>query len=137
MRYLHRNPDELTHIQFQQKTANSKKLSVDLIEAGKYVEKFSLAYTKYKKETTIKAGIPIYGNWCGPGHGSGEPIDTLDAICQEHDHCYQINGYFSCCCDHQLIHAIEMHQDQMKPKERIAALAMATYFKMVPCIDCD
>lgn len=29
--------------------------------------------------------FPIYGRWCGPGHGGGCPIDEIDALCQRHD----------------------------------------------------
>jgi len=34
--------------------------------------------------------MPIYGNWCGPGHPSGgfpPPIDVFDAACMHHDVC--------------------------------------------------
>ncbi len=42
---------------------------------------------------------PWYGNYCGPGSGTGAPIDELDKACQQHDKCYGaqgvggINGY--------------------------------------------
>ncbi len=37
--------------------------------------------------------IPIWGNYCGPGHGhrgpgGPPPFDELDACCQIHDNCY-------------------------------------------------
>jgi hypothetical protein len=34
--------------------------------------------------------MPLYGNWCGPGHpseGSPPPIDAFDAACMHHDLC--------------------------------------------------
>jgi len=34
--------------------------------------------------------MPLYGNWCGPGHPSGgfpPPIDAFDAACMRHDLC--------------------------------------------------
>jgi hypothetical protein len=34
--------------------------------------------------------LPIYGNWCGPGHpGSAAPppVDVFDAACMRHDLC--------------------------------------------------
>jgi hypothetical protein len=34
--------------------------------------------------------VPLYGNWCGPGHPSGPalpPIDGFDAACMRHDFC--------------------------------------------------
>ena len=36
--------------------------------------------------------IPIYGNWCGPGHGGGPAIDAVDAVCRAHDQCYGQRG---------------------------------------------
>jgi hypothetical protein len=30
----------------------------------------------------VPAGLPVYGNWCGPNYGSGTPIDLLDACCK-------------------------------------------------------
>jgi hypothetical protein len=34
--------------------------------------------------------VPIYGNWCGPGYGSGTPVDQIDDACRIHDQC-QLN----------------------------------------------
>ncbi len=34
--------------------------------------------------------MPIYGNWCGPGHpsvGAPPPVDEFDAACMRHDIC--------------------------------------------------
>lgn len=34
--------------------------------------------------------LPIYGNWCGPGHPTAAalpPIDAFDAACMRHDAC--------------------------------------------------
>lgn len=31
----------------------------------------------------------FHGNWCGPGHGGGEPTDSLDCLCKAHDECYE------------------------------------------------
>lgn len=34
--------------------------------------------------------LPLYGNWCGPGHpanGSPPPVDAFDAACMRHDLC--------------------------------------------------
>lgn len=31
----------------------------------------------------------MYGNWCGPGlSGPGDPVDSLDSACKQHDNCY-------------------------------------------------
>lgn len=44
-----------------------------------------------------------YGNWCGPGCGSGNPINNLDACCRTHDLCYTARGFGACSCDLDLI----------------------------------
>ena len=34
--------------------------------------------------------LPVYGNWCGPGHPSTQPlppVDAYDAACMRHDLC--------------------------------------------------
>ena len=46
--------------------------------------------------TPQQVSIPIYGNWCGPGHGGGPAIDAVDAVCRAHDQCYGSRGYFNC-----------------------------------------
>ena len=51
--------------------------------------------------------MPVYGNYCGMGHGdpTGEtpPIDAVDAVCREHDMCYESLGDFEPWCDVELI----------------------------------
>lgn len=53
------------------------------------------------------SGMPIYGNYCGPGHGDDTgntaPVDAVDAACRRHDLCYRDKGYFHCGCDGALI----------------------------------
>lgn len=51
--------------------------------------------------------MPVYGNYCGMGHGdpTGKtpPIDAVDAVCREHDMCYESLGDFEPWCDLELI----------------------------------
>jgi hypothetical protein len=47
--------------------------------------------------------VDVYGHWCGPGHGFGEPIDAVDTVCMRHDKCYDARGYFDCMCDNTLV----------------------------------
>ena len=47
-----------------------------------------------------QVGIPVHGNWCGPGHGAGPALDPLDAACLRHDLCVATaGGPFNCACD--------------------------------------
>jgi hypothetical protein len=50
-------------------------------------------------------GVPVHGNWCGPGHGKpGSPaVDDLDECCRAHDKCYDDVGYFDCNCDMKVV----------------------------------
>jgi hypothetical protein len=41
----------------------------------------------------------LYGNWCGPGCGSGQVLDVLDSCCHDHDICYDLRGWGACSCD--------------------------------------
>ena len=54
--------------------------------------------------------MPVYGNYCGMGHGdpTGEtpPIDAVDAVCREHDMCYESLGGFEPWCDLELIQSM-------------------------------
>jgi hypothetical protein len=57
--------------------------------------------------TPEELSFPIYGNYCGFGHGdpTGKtpPIDAVDAVCREHDLCYSLRGDFDHQCDRNLI----------------------------------
>ena len=55
-------------------------------------------------QSVLGGGVPLYGNWCGPGHPSDStnalpPIDFVDTACKNHDLCYEERGYFNCSCD--------------------------------------
>lgn len=77
----------------------------------------------------VKVSLPVYGNWCGPGHGGGTPIDALDQACMHHDKCYQARGYFRCSCDQQLIDEINRNYYKMRyGKERNMAAVIKAYF---------
>jgi len=46
--------------------------------------------------TRFRVAIPFWQNplpkYCGPGTGSGAPVNQVDAACQAHDQCYQNAG---------------------------------------------
>ncbi len=46
--------------------------------------------------------MPIYGNWCGPGHPAvgayPPPMDGFDAVCMRHDFC-TLAAYDDTGCD--------------------------------------
>lgn len=78
--------------------------------------------------------VPIWGNWCGPGHSGPEPpVDTLDTLCMCHDKCYAARGYFNCYCDAQLKAEIDRFAHRMTPRERSMAAAVKMAFSVGLC----
>ena len=73
--------------------------------------------------------LPIWGNWCGPGHGGGQPKDLLDYSCMLHDKDYAKYGYFDCGSDRRLIANINLHYKNMGAVEKGVALAVKAYFQ--------
>lgn len=80
-------------------------------------------------EMSTMASLPIWGNWCGPGHGGGPAKDTLDAACKQHDLDYGKYGYFDCDSDIRLIAAISGSYSQMDFLEQQMAHAVVAYFQ--------
>ncbi|MHA7268963.1 hypothetical protein [Arthrobacter sp. HLT1-20] len=84
-------------------------------------------------QAAAKLGLPIWGNWCGPGHGGGAAVDVLDSICRTHDKCYGSRGYFACSCDRAIISDINKNINKMKTQERVTAAAVSVYFTYCMC----
>lgn len=81
-------------------------------------------------------GLPVYGNWCGPGHGGGTPVDAVDAACQTHDNCYGDRGYFDCQCDDQLVQQLNqaLNSGTVGPYGRFMGRIVRNWFDNVqPC----
>jgi hypothetical protein len=84
--------------------------------------------------------MPMYGNWCGPGHPSNpfraslKPVDPLDAACMEHDLCIASVGAMNCGCDIRLMNRLKYTR---YPHPRLQTLARAMYdaIAMTPCTD--
>ncbi len=84
--------------------------------------------------------LPVYGNWCGPGHPENTagvplpPVDGLDAACMEHDRCTAALGDFNCRCDvgfmNRLKYTVYPH-----PAMKRTARAMYDAIAMMPCRD--
>ena len=53
-----------------------------------------------------KKGLTLPGyKYCGPGNplDSGQPVNELDAICEEHDYCYDDNPSNKSMCDKKML----------------------------------
>ena len=75
---------------------------------------------------TARVSIPVYGNWCGPGHGgtikNDKPcIDSIDCACRAHDLCYERYGFLNCECDNEMV-------KDLKGKTNPLAVLMRDYF---------
>jgi len=90
---------------------------------------------QYDDMVRAPEALPIYGRWCGPGHGGGTPIDDLDAACMRHDRCYSRKGYFDCGCDADLIRDIStaVATGNVRPQGRVMGPIIAAWFKAQPC----
>ena len=88
--------------------------------------------TAQKQGIELYATVPIYGNYCGPGTETnvGDPVDYLDAKCQEHDDCYDRTGYYACTCDTILVNVIDAKYSLMTGEQKIAAIGIRAYFKL-------
>lgn len=80
-------------------------------------------------------GIPIYGNWCGPGHGGGPAIDAVDAVCRAHDRCYGREGYFDCGCNRDLVRAMPGAIARTPSAAgKLAGTVITGFFRATPCV---
>lgn len=87
-------------------------------------------------EAVAEAGIPVHGNWCGPGHGGGRAVDALDEVCMRHDQCYDRRGYLDCDCDRTLVREIDdlIARGGLSGTARAKAALVRTYFAAAPCV---
>ena len=114
---------------FDADKAEADGLSDYSIEVGKMVEKFSEA----EAYTTNNIVIPVYGNYCGLGWGTGTgtktPIDDLDYICQQHDKCYyNHSSEYKCLCDLDFCRAVKAKKGSWTGTKRKVADAGERYF---------
>jgi len=91
---------------------------------------------EYRIGRVLRDGIEFYGNWCGPLHGSGQPIDAVDRVCCIHDHCYDDRGYLDCSCDRALIEGMDraMTNPYVSSEGRNKASQAAAFFRVSPCL---
>lgn len=116
-------------ISFDEDKARKDKQSEFILQIGEKINEINRAYDSEDSQKLEKLKLPIWGNWCGPGHGGGPAKDLLDYACMQHDLDYAKYGYFDCGSDRRLINRIDTFYYQMKFMEKIVANAVKTYFK--------
>lgn len=77
------------------------------------------------RDRTVTGTLPVYGNWCGPGHprngGNPLPIDAVDGACRKHDNCYAQKKYFACECDNDLLLDLaKIKNDKWKGRKQVS-----------------
>lgn len=123
---------------FDEERAMKEGASKDVIAAGIEFDALAAAYEAEAGDGTqgpaSRLSFPVWGNWCGPGHGGGQPKDTLDRLCMRHDKCYASRGYFDCYCDAVLKAEIRRYSSRMGTRERAVAAAITVVFSVTPCV---
>lgn len=118
---------------FDIESAKKDGASEDLIKLGNLYNSYASSYADAGPSSNAPAArkFPpaVHGLWCGPGRsGPGEPVDTLDRLCMNHDHCYADKGYFAAPCDWQLTSDIWANIGKMNAGETAVAIVIASYF---------
>jgi hypothetical protein len=85
------------------------------------------------------AAFPVYGKYCGPGHGDGSGCspadDDVDAVCCRHDQCYGREGEFDCGCDCDLVAAMPGAIARSPSAEgRAKGALILELFRLSPCV---
>lgn len=127
--------DESGDPKFNFEKASEDGQSDYVISLGEDFNDLSDSYIEYDDTELVTpyASMPVWGNWCGPGHGGGVPKGVLDSLCMTHDLCYAQLGYFNCTCDKGLLVGISTSYVLMKSDEKRAANLIAAYFAIAPC----
>lgn len=118
--------DENGTVTYMRDVAIEDGLSNDLLSFADNVYAFGLSQSTGSEKVIIKdsrdniaevnakaVAFPVYGNWCGPGYGSGTPIDILDKGCKNHDMCYRRVGYHKCSCDRTFLRYVKNNYKKM------------------------
>ncbi|WP_431802485.1 hypothetical protein [Halobacillus andaensis] len=116
-------------VTFDYEKAKEDGQSDFVLDVGQNINQVNNAYQNEPAdgEMTTMNGFPVYGNWCGPKHGGGDPIDSLDRICMMHDKEYDRYGYFDCESDARLIERINGNYDYMGDNEKKWASAIKSW----------
>lgn len=130
--FMRTAPDGSTY--FDTDAAQAANADSATLEMGRIINQLGASQQSAPEgQLSIQAGVPIWGNWCGPGHGGGVAVDVLDSICRTHDRCYGSRGYFACSCDRAIVRDIRANASRMKTQERMVAAAVSTYFTYCLC----
>lgn len=123
--YIKINDSNIPYFDLDMAIKNEENEKV--IEIGKLFNDYSNSMNNRGDISNKPLGVPVWGNWCGPGYGSGEPIDLLDEGCRQHDACY-VHGGNNCKCNERLISYIDRNYDRMTGGQKNMAKVIQWYF---------
>ncbi|KAB8130723.1 phospholipase [Gracilibacillus oryzae] len=87
------------------------------------------------RKKRLKICIPRGYNWCGPGcSGQGAPVNGVDALCKQHDYCYQ-HSKNKCECDQAFLTKLQPKIDMTTREGRHAHL-IYQYMKLQTFFTC-
>lgn len=122
MQYVYLDDDGIPV--YEKERALADGISESIIEVADNYFEILNQYYAYENGNKTRMSVPIYGNWCGPGYGSGTPIDLLDIGCRSHDWCYGKRGYYKCSCDQELAAYIDRNIGNMSGTQYVMAQAV-------------
>ncbi|MEY8750437.1 hypothetical protein [Alkalicoccobacillus gibsonii] len=125
-----------TGMNFDVQSAKDAGESEFVLQTGTFLNELESSYNPDPNEIVMFAKLPVWGNWCGPGHGGGATKDYLDAACKQHDLDYAKHGYFHCVSDMKLIARIQKDYSKMKFTEKAMARAVQAYFTAQIGVNC-
>lgn len=129
--YVYTGSDGVLTFDFEKAQADG--VSEDVLDLGVLFDSFATEMAGGGSFDPCMRGIPVWGNWCGPGHGGGSPKDHLDWSCKQHDNCYGARGYLKCSCDNELIANINRLLPYMSGSQKAMASVVKAYFQVSPC----
>lgn len=125
IRFVEMDRLSATKFFFNKQKALKSKVSTRTLRVGRI-------FNQCASGTITQFKLPIYGNWCGPGHGGGKPVDRLDYCCMRHDLCYKgYHGKGKCACDKAILYHIKKNWNRMRSSEKEYAAAIYTYFSFI------
>lgn len=129
---------------FDFEKAQNDGVSGEALDIGLAIEEISYEYTNgnFNAQKYLRSiSIPIYGNYCGPGHSGNNftlpATDLLDWGCMQHDKCYKPwSPGQNCECNRQLAYFIQTNRRWMPNHALPIANAIRAYFERVGLIGC-
>ena len=114
--------DEGGSTRFDLSSAQMNNEGYEMLEFGKIYNDLASTYGNSPAISQGGSGIVTlagvtelanYGNWCGKGNRGTAAVDALDALCREHDKCYErTKDWGNRGCNRTFVYAIRRLRDR-------------------------